>query len=110
MAIAVMRVALEEMKLVVTIDTLAIIRFLTLHKKFLVGRRLRKIFRCCFCFPQKQSVCDEGAGSVKISWDLAQIVMDNQDGLAFLSRFGVSAQMMFSLTESIPKAKAHPRR
>ena len=37
-----------------------------------------------FCFPKSNQFAMKEQDLVKISWDLAQIVMDNQDGLAFL--------------------------
>ena len=61
-----------------------------------------------FCFPKSNQFAMKEQDLVKISWDLAQIVMDNQDGLAFLFKVWSVCMMMSSLTESIP-ARAHPK-
>ena len=37
-----------------------------------------------FCFPKSDQLAVKEEDLVKISWDLAEVVMDNQDGLAFL--------------------------
>ena len=55
-----------------------------------------------FCFPKSNQFAMKEQDLVKISWDLAQIVMDNQDGLAFLFKVWSVCMMMSSLTESIP--------
>ena len=45
-----------------------------------------KIFfgKCILCFPKSNQLAMEEDDLIKISWNLAEVVMNNQDGLAFL--------------------------
>ena len=53
------------------------------------------------CFPKCNQFTMKEEDLVEISWDLAEVVMDDQNGLAFLFQGLRVCMMMSSLTESI---------